>query len=237
MRYFGGKTRIADDIVAVIKTDGWEQIIEPFCGGLSVTAAFAKARFKNIRAADGHPALIAMYKAYVAGWRPPEDVSNKEYRHLMATKDVADPLTAFVGFGCSFSGRYFEGFARDAKGTQQAAQAARSLKKKFDVLLGSPVIFECQDYRRLIPLPGHAIYADPPYEGTKWFSGMPKWSSAEFWQVAEQWAKVSGVYVSEYRAPAGWIEVWNKEHRVSTRNGEGVSEKRIERLFYRDPSS
>jgi len=195
LHYFGGKARIAKDIAARITGDGHKVVVEPFCGGLNVTAALVQAGAQVV-ALDGNLALINMYKAYESGWRPPATVSEEEYRRLKETKDPKDPMTAFAGFACSFSGRYFEGYARSKRGDDYVAQATRGLVKKFNAIGPHGAWIEHCDYRNLPIFDGWAIYADPPYANVTPYSGMPKWDSAEFWETADRWALTSTVYVS-----------------------------------------
>ena len=51
------------------------------------------------------------------------------YDYIRTHKDEDHVLTGFVGFGCSFGGKWFGGYARNAGGTNYAAQSKRSLLK------------------------------------------------------------------------------------------------------------
>lgn len=234
MQYFGGKSRIATDIVDVIKADGHTQAVDMFCGGLSVSVAMAKAGFTKIVAADGNLALIMMYKAYREGWRPPATLSEAEYRELQGKQDPSDPMTAFAGFACSFAAKWFGGYARNTRGDDYVKQATNGLAKKFAILDRVPNLeFNCLRFEDLDPGPsGLAVYADPPYDGTTAYGGMFPWDASQFWATANTWAVTNPVYVSEYVAPFEWREVWSKDHYVNTR---GRDTTRIERLFYKGP--
>jgi len=117
MYYLGGKEKIANRLLEAIRpyAVGCTSIIEPFCGGCSVTSRLTQLNLP-VLASDGHEALITMWEAFRSGWTPPEFVSEVEYKEYQRKKDPKDPMTAFVGFGCSFAGKYFGGYARNATG-------------------------------------------------------------------------------------------------------------------------
>ena len=83
----------------------------------------------------------------------------------------------------------------------------------------------CGSYTEYKFREGDIVYCDPPYSGTKCdsYSGF---DNAAFWN----WARTVPCYVSEYRAPSGFIPIWEKEIMIqSTSDGNG--RKAIERLF------
>lgn len=107
MQYFGGKARIAKKVAEFINgqlQDG-QAYYEPFCGACNVTQHIDKDR--GVYASDSNKYLIAFWQAVQAGWEPPAVVSEEEYRRVKANKDEDLALTAFVGFGCSFAGKFF----------------------------------------------------------------------------------------------------------------------------------
>lgn len=80
MQYFGGKARIANDIVKYLKSqrkDG-QAYIEPFVGAGWVMEKMDGERYGY----DKHSYLIAMFKALQNGWTPPTSISEEEYRYL-----------------------------------------------------------------------------------------------------------------------------------------------------------
>ncbi len=107
MRYMGGKSRIAKDIAAIINqyTDG-KPFYSLFCGSCAVET---KIHASSIHINDAHPYLMAMWDAALAGRRYPTNVSEDEYRRVKANKDLDPALTGFMGFGCSFGGKFWGG--------------------------------------------------------------------------------------------------------------------------------
>lgn len=130
MQYFGGKARIAKDIVSVL--NGYRKpnqlFVEPFCGGINITCLMGD----NVIANDKNFELIEMYKAIQNGWQPPENVTEEDYENAKTTDDYK--LKAFIGIGCSYSGKWFGGYARGQKGRNYAKNAKNSLKSKFKTI-------------------------------------------------------------------------------------------------------
>lgn len=225
MRYLGGKSRIAKEIAAIVAPKGlwWE----PFCGGLSVSVQLAK--YGPGLVSDASPALISLYQAVRDGWQPPESLSPAQYDGAKLLPD-GEPLKAFAGFGCSFGGKWFAGYAKGG-GRNHCGESARTLAK--DVAgIASASLAHCSFFERQ-PQPGEfeAIYCDPPYEGTTGYKGVAAFDSAAFWARCQEWASAGArVYVSEYACPVPHEGVWEKPLRVSA----GQSHQRamaVERLF------
>lgn len=142
MQYLGGKFKIAKRLTDYLKTRlGSRVFVEPFCGGLNITCRMTGA----IRASDSSKSLITLYKALQGGWEPPEHLDEFQYKLLKDRLDENDPLTAFAGYGCSFGGKFFRGYARGSAGRNYASGTRKSLLKNRDRC--SNVIFECLDYK------------------------------------------------------------------------------------------
>jgi DNA adenine methylase len=113
-------------------------------------------------------------------------------------------LRAFAGFGVSYGGKWFSGYARSTN-KNYADQTKRGLLR--DIAMMGNVNFKQGNYRELI-LPSKAIvYADPPYVGTTTYKHA--FSSFNFWFTVRKWTAAGAtVYVSEYRAPADFGVIW-----------------------------
>jgi DNA adenine methylase len=219
MRYFGGKARIGAALAGVInKLEGsyWE----PFCGMFSVGKHVTHYRM----ATDAHLDLILLLRAVQCGWQPPEVVTEEEYNRLKTAKP--SPLRAFAGFGCSNSGKFFGGYARESTGRNFAANAASSLDKMRPLIQG--VEFCCCEYGVYHP---HAdiIYCDPPYDGTCGFT-VGKFDTSKFWDWASFKSRASIVLVSEYAAPADFSAIWSKSVNTDMNSASGKLQ-RVEKLF------
>lgn len=93
---------------------------------------------------DRHKYLIAMLQGVQNGYNLPESITPEEYRYIRDHKDEDPALAGFVGFGCSFGGKWFGGYARNASGTNYALQSKRSLLKDMATLQDAH--FVCEDY-------------------------------------------------------------------------------------------
>ena len=111
MRYVGGKVRISKWIKDQLEplASRHQKYLEPFMGGGAVLSKMAPLFPKGcVFAGDAHEDLILMWKALQQGWIPPEQVSREEYDELRTSSPSA--LRGFVGFGSSFSGKWFGGY-------------------------------------------------------------------------------------------------------------------------------
>ena len=225
MQYLGGKSRLAKEIAEIVNTErGDRPFWDPFCGGLSVSVALAKGGPGVV--SDVNPALIALYSAVRDGWNPPETLTEEEYRAARRLPDT-DPIKAFAGFGCSFGGRWFQGYARGAGNYARAA--SRSLRRDLAALPGCRIV--CHSFLDETPRPlDLVIYCDPPYAGTKPYEGAPRFDHALFWSRVQGWER-AGVpcFVSEYACPIPHRVVWSKTHKSSVRR-EGPHLDRTEIL-------
>ena len=129
MRYQGGKSRIATSIALAIERESkgdYGNLVSLFCGSCAVESKLAP-HFKSVICNDNHKYLIALWRALQSGCDLPEVISEDTYKSIRENKDVNPALTGFVGFGCSFGGKFFGGYARNKTGTNYAAQSKRSI--------------------------------------------------------------------------------------------------------------
>ncbi len=220
MRYMGGKARIGKQLAAVIQSFQPKHYAEPFCGMFSVGRQIAcKRRY----ASDLNLDLILLHKAIQTGWTPPGSVSEEEYNAL---RNVApSSVRGFAGFGCSFYGKFFGGYAREGK--RDFAGNARSslLKLAPDI---EDVVFCCGSYEQY-DTDADLIYCDPPYAGTTDFGDV--FDTDAFWDWVR--SRKETVLVSEYVAPSDFEAIWEKPVVTDMKSKTGLGSKRIERLFRR----
>lgn len=244
MRYMGGKSRIARNVAEVMlaSTSSRDTYWEPFVGGGAMAAQMGR-HFQTANYSDIHPDLIRMWDAVLNhGWQPPTEVPYELYQELRyATEPSA--LRGFVGFGGSFGGRWFEGYARgghNSDGTprnHQAESARAVLKDAAGMRAQARTRVFVADAVSLKPSQGDVVYCDPPYEGTKNYSRTDRIDHRTFWAAVEGWAANGvNVFVSEYSAPADWHCVWEQPLRSSVRVGSADRHIAIERLFAPAPS-
>lgn len=228
MRYMGGKSRIAKRIAPFLIADGirCHTYLEPFIGGGSVFAEVSPY-FAVAVASDVNRDLILLWQALAAGWEPPNTLTHEEWKTLRDAEPSA--LRAFAGFGCSFGGRFFEGYAR-ARGDDYCGAARRGLLRKLSLMHPAPE-FHHVPYDAWSPGEGTLVYCDPPYANTKPYSAVDSFDSDRFWKVAEGWAESGAtVLVSEYAAPAPWREVWSAEVKMTVHRDDN-RRTAVEKLF------
>lgn len=230
MRYYGGKSKIAKDIASVLSSKTFYVYWEPFCGACSVTP---KVQAPVRIASDVHEDLILMWKALQGGWTPPDNVTEEDYDQLKASDDPS-PLRAFVGFGCSYGGKWFGGYARNKERWNYAGFAKRSLARKLKTL--GDVQFQCISYQdadasAILSLGPTLVYCDPPYSASTADYDAGRFDSLSFWGWVRSLSKKALVYVSEYTAPDDFDVAWCRGVKTQMHGKTGLNIDRVEKLF------
>lgn len=169
-----------------------------------------------------------MWNAIKHGYELPDTVSEDEYRYIRMHKDNDPALTGFVGFACSFGGKFFGGYARDKQDTNFAARGKQSLMNDIQSLQRAEFI--CGDYRDVEIPDGAVIYADPPYQGTTSYT-TGQFNSDEFWQYMREISKKHKVFISEQNAPSDFVCIWEKPSRRTIDVNKGNNFYATEKLF------
>ena len=180
MRYMGGKMRQGKKIAEVVKKVlGPDQpYVEPFCGALGVATNLGR---EGLLLSDVSRALIRMWQdAWDGKIEYPAYVSYEEWVAVRAKQDPEDWRTAFYGFGCAFSGRFYGAYARDDVPGNTPRQARDSIKKKL-AKLKAPV-FRSGSYSEIDIPPKSFIYCDPPYQGRIKVHDFDTFDYDHFWQ-------------------------------------------------------
>ncbi len=240
MKYMGSKARFCKEILPIIlkdrTADQW--YVEPFAGGMNAICEVQGNRIAN----DIHYHLIQMWRELVNGWIP-KKYTREEHKYIRENKDKYPPHeVGWVGFNCSYSGVYFDGFAGETKtkiGTVRDYQteAINNVLKQVPKMQG--VIFQNKPYYELDLPPNSIIYCDPPYEGTSKYK-VDDFNHSKFWNWCREKAKQGHtVFVSEYNAPADFECVWQKEAKSSlSANGKtGGNKVSVEKLFKLSPTN
>lgn len=224
MQYLGGKSRIAKQISELLNKNNRKVFVSLFCGGCSVEALVTSDK-KILN--DFHPYLIQMWIDAQTGRDFPENVSEDMYKETKNKMDEDKGLSGFIGFGCSFGGKWWGGYARQTKGLNYALTAKRSVSKKMKGLLTAT--FVNKDYKNVEIPDNSLVYCDPPYEGTTDYSNSKEFSHEEFWNYVRELSKNNLVFVSELNAPEDFEAVWEKDF---TRNLDAsVVFKSTEKVF------
>lgn len=222
MKYMGSKARFANEILSIVLKDRRlnQWYVEPFAGGMNVICEVDGNKIAN----DIHYYLIQMWEKFVCGWIP-EKITREEYKEVRINQSKYPAyFVGWVGFNCSYSGKWFGGFAGETKTkigtirdyqTEAINNVSRQIKKMKDVL------FQNKSFHELQLPPKSIIYCDPPYEGTTKYANDFDYSF--FWHWVRNISKQGHtIYVSEYNAPEDFICVWEKEAKSSlSANSEG----------------
>lgn len=178
---------------------------------------------------DAHPYLIALYQALQHGYELPENISREQYHYIKDHKDEDKALSGFVGFGVSFGGKWFDGYAFDRQGRNYALEAKKHTMKIWQGIKNST--FTCLDYKDVYIPENAVIYCDPPYKGTTAYKGMKEIDYQEFWQYMRELSKTHKVFVSEETAPTDFECIWQKEVRRTLDRNKSNQFIRTEKLW------
>lgn len=237
MKYMGGKSRIAKQIASYIlaySSDKTVPFVSLFCGACSIEVILAQY-FDNVICNDNHKYLIELNKAIQNGWQPPETVTLEEYKYIQKHLDENPALSGFVGFGCSFGGRWFEGYARGKNSRGEFRNYAEESRKALlrDIAPLKNVEFICKDYRDVVLPDGCIVYADPPYNNTKQMN-RKSFDTDAFWNYMRDISSNHMVFISELSAPDDFTSIWEQKlTRSLDRNKENRVDA-IEHLFIKN---
>ena len=232
MRYTGGKARISKDIARVLNSNLKENqtFVDLFCGSCNVITKIDSNRLRI--ANDKHKYLMEMWKALQLGWVPPTTVTEEMFYGVRDGSIEVEPcLKGFIGFGCSYSGRWFGCYARSSDGRNYADEAKRSLEKKIRELKN--VKFYNLDYSQVdIPL-GSMVYCDIPYENKYSYDKkeVGVFNHDEFYKWVEKNRNNYDIYISEYKENIreGFEVVWEKQSKTGFKgkNGKALNTNEI----------
>jgi DNA adenine methylase len=217
VNYQGGKSSLAKQIGAFMQAryQPGANYYEPFIGAGNVLARTGFVTGQRF-ASDVHTDLIMMYCAIKSGWVPPSEVTKAEYQALQYSEPSA--LRGFVGFGSSWGGKWFGGYAgaRTTTGTGRisagntdkvytfASSAKNGLMRMLPIIQATD--FQTISYADVRPAPGSLVYCDPPYKDTTMYLAGD-FDHDRFWSVIREWSKLCTVVVSEAQAPSDFEPV------------------------------
>lgn len=227
MKYMGSKNRLMKYLAPLMAPHiaRASAYVEPFVGGGNAMSAIAHPHRIG---ADINEYVVCLLDAVASGWRPPEVVTEEEYYSAKISQELT-PRTAFIGFVCSYGGRWFGGYARGTKpdGTPRnyAAEGGRNLLRQAPTLRG--VTFIHASYDQLEIPPRSVIYCDPPYAGTQEYRDGG-FDYEKFWA----WTRLKRreghtVFVSETVAPPDALCLWQKTRTSKLKRdaGKPIAEK------------
>lgn len=235
MKYMGSKARIAKEILPIMlknrREDQW--FIDLFAGGMNVVDKVGGKRIAN----DINPYLIAMWNALVNySWKPKDYYTRDEYLKIKNNISNYEPhVVGWVGFNCSYRGKFFNGFAglansKDAGLRNYQREAVDNVSKQIEKLKG--VAFLNDSYENIPIIDGSVVYCDIPYKDVTDYK-ISKFDHDKFWDWARKKSESNQLFISEYSAPDDFKCVWEKEVKssLSANGSSGGWKVSVERLF------
>lgn len=159
----------------------------------------------------------------------PESISENQYKSYRGLPPQS--ITSWIRFGCSFGGKFENGYARDLQGVPPRNFAG---EVKRNAIKQSPKIqnvqFICDSYENL-SFDNCLIYCDPPYANTSGYK-VGVFNHEKFFNWCREQAKKNIVFVSEYNAPDDFKEVWHGEIKTNFASSrKTATHNAIEKLF------
>ena len=227
MRYFGGKAKISKPLSAFLNSQLKDEMsfYDLFAGSCNVISKIDgnRSRYAN----DMHKELIALWQYVLDGGELPTEIAAAQYQEIKQSETAPDWLKGFVGFGCSFAGKWWGGYANTGA-RNYCANARNSTLKKASTMVG--VTFTHGSYKDVVPEPSSMLYCDIPYRNTTGYS-TGSFNHDEFYSWAVGMSHLGHtVLVSEYlhNLPDGWKVVWQHESKKDIRDRDGVQQPTVE---------
>ena len=239
MKYVGSKNRLSKELAPIIQsyiTDRTDGYFEPFVGGANM---IDKIKCKKRIGFDYHNNLIALLK-YVQDLdnKLPQHITEEDYLKVRNNKEeYPNWYVGLVGFGATFSARYFEGYARSFKADKitprdMPNESIRNIEKQRENL--TDIIFKCIPFEKVSTRTCNnlVIYCDIPYKVEKYNDKKyyrNTFNYDKFYKWCKEMSRNNIVLISEYNMPEEFECIWAKESKVGI--NQGGHRKRIERLF------
>lgn len=233
MKYMGSKSRIAKHILPIILENRikGQYYVEPMTGGGNLIQFVDGNRI----GADINFYVISLLQEMQKGFIPPY-LSREQVNHIKENKDIYEPyLVAWAGIGCSYSGKWFGGYAgtittKDGNIRNYIQEAINNLSVQSEKIKG--VEFVASGYQEL-QIPNKSIvYYDPPYKGTEGYR-VKFCHDTLYNHLHEKKEQGHTIFISEYEMPKEFKEVWSMElsSSLSSNGKSGGNKKSIEKLF------
>ena len=223
MQYMGSKKKIAKYLVPLLTKYRENRLyIEPFVGSGAIFSHMALPKIGN----DLNKYAVSLLRSIRDGWIPPSVVTIEDYNNVKNTPSkYPDYLVGFIGFGCSFGGKFFGGYAKNSS-CRNYAQGSKNTLLKIAPFLQESLLC-CQEYND-IDIPHNSfVYCDPPYANTTKYKN--NFDSALFFDWVRKISRHSRVVVSEYSAPKDFVCI--KKFPVKSTLNKNIPIDRVEKLF------
>ena len=161
-----------------------------------------------------------------------------DVRSNRTTGKYSQEYIALIGYCASYGGRYYDGgFARNSRNDDRNSSTIKyrnnlnNLKEQAPSLKG--IEFSCRDYKEYLDMEikNALFYLDPPYKGTKPYTGKNNFDYEVFYDFVREVSKNNFVFVSEYNMPDDFKIVWQKERKILIRSDRETADLAVEKLF------
>lgn len=251
MKILGGKYILGRKLAPIIK--GYitpdSTYVETMVGGCGMLSHMLDIDVPII-ANDIDDEMITLWKEVQQGRTDfPTSLTREDYYDVKNnSRDKA--LRAFVGYGCSFAGKKWGGYASNKKGTNYARlefdstirsekafrnyaqEMYNSASNKEKAFRGKQLTFTSGSYQDMVLPENCTIYCDPPYRGT---TGMNKHRfdhDAFYDWVLKRSSLGDTILISEYDCPIGqMIFEYKKTQKLDVKG----TITRYERLYLVQP--
>lgn len=232
MKYVGSKERHAKEMLTIMQPeiDKATYYIEPFVGGCGM---MMHVKHQERLGYDSNKYIIEFWKQMRKNPKVlPDTLSEEQYYYLKDLPLEADWLIAFAGVGCSYSGKWFGGYARGKNNKGEPRNYCLEAKKR--TLIKQPhiadVLFIHSDYRDIEIPENSFLYLDPPYQHTVKYKDV--FNHDDFWEWVKNIDPSCTIYISEYQAPDWCQEVWSKKVNNTLDKNTGAKQG-VEKLYKR----
>ena len=231
----GSKNRIAKFILPIMIKEANEKgitnWIEPFVGGANMIDKVPKS-FERLGIDINEHTIMALVAIRDMVDELPKDVSEEYYKSLKGTE--SNPITSWIRFGCSFGGKFENGYARGLtnKGFPRnySLESNKNAQKQTINLQGIKFIHGSYDEICSNDV-NCLIYCDPPYKGTTSYK-TNIFDHDKFWDWCRKMSKNNLVFVSEYNAPDDFECIWSGEVKTNfASQRKEATHNAVEKLF------
>lgn len=192
------------------------------------------------------PLMVMWEHLFFKGWIPPETVSEEDYNFCKSLNDSNDPMTAYVGFGMSFSAKFWGGYARNKRLDRFDIRLKKSVDKKVRSLLhinlkrstnlklkslhNIQIELHCRDYKFYERHKNCVFYLDPPYQNRTKQSKF-KFDNEEFWDFARKLSVNNLVFITEFIAPGDFVSIYDFGDTVVRHQNSKGKDGTVESIF------
>lgn len=229
MNYLGGKFRLKKPISEIINRHYKPNrtFVSLFCGACNVESL---VNFDNIILNDKHECLIAMWQDFFNGRKFKNEISREEYYYIKEHCKDDKGLYGLIGFGSSFGGKFWGGYAYNNCGQNYLDDAIRGNIKIANNLKRHNTILLNKDYKDVEVPANSVVYCDPPYCNTTKYSKDMSIDYEEFWDYMRELSVNNIVFISEEQAPEDFIPIFEKEQRRMVDRNKDNKKTSIEKL-------